>query len=142
LAFLSFSNESNDLDFISSADHKRIVSAMAELGFKTAGKDFTHPATKFTVEFPSGPLAIGDDEPVKPEGGMTIDGVNVVMLSPTQSVMDRLAWFFHSNDRQCLDQALWIAQQQPVNIDTVRAWAERERHSEKFNVFFNRLKST
>ena len=132
--------ESRDLDFISPAAHKKIAVAMSELGFTTKGKDFRHPDTEFTVEFPTGPIGIGDDQPVKPEGSITVDGITVVMLSPTQSVMDRLAWFFYSNDRQCLDQALWIVEKHPVNLDQVKAWAKRERQEEKLAVFLNRLK--
>lgn len=132
--------ESNDLDFIAPGGHERIAKAMSELGFHKKGKDFLHPNTQFTVEFPSGPIAIGDDEPVKPEGKITVDGIEITLLSPTQSVMDRLAWFFHSNDRQCLDQALWIAETQPINMEKVSEWAKRERQEEKFQVFKKRLR--
>ena len=131
--------ESSDLDFISPAAHKRIEVAMAELGFISCGKDFVHPKSAFTVEFPTGPIGIGDDQPVSPEGSITVDGITVIMLSPTQSVMDRLAWFFYSNDRQCLDQAVWIAQSQPINLDQIRQWAIRERQKEKLRVFISRL---
>jgi hypothetical protein len=131
--------ESNDLDFISPASHKRIVEAMGELGFTARGKDFEHEATDFTVEFPTGPIAIGDDQPVSPEGKITVDGVEIKLLSPTQSVMDRLIAFFVFNDRQCLDQAVWIAQKHPINMDHVRAWAKRERKEEQFDVFRARL---
>lgn len=131
--------ESNDLDFIAPADHQRIAAAMKELGFESKGKDFVHPKTKFTVEFPSGPLAIGDEEPVIPEGRMTVNGVEIKLLSPTQSVMDRLAWFFHSNDRQCLDQAIWIANMQQVNFDKLSKWAKGERQEEKYQLFLSKL---
>lgn len=132
-------HESFDLDFIAPGGHERISKAMLELGFEKKGKDFVHRDTEYTVEFPSGPIAIGDEEPVKPEGKITVDGVDITLLSPTQSVMDRLAWFFHSNDRQCLDQALWIAETQPINLEKVAEWAKRERHEEKFQVFKKRL---
>jgi hypothetical protein len=133
---------SNDLDFISPATDKRIEKAMSELRFTRSGKDFVHADSIFTVEFPTGPIGIGDDQPVKPEGRMEVDGVTIVMLSPTQSVMDRLAWFFYSNDRQCLDQALWIAEKHPVSIEQITAWAQRERQHEKLKVFLNRLKQS
>lgn len=74
---------SKDIDFISSEDHKKIASAMAELGFKSKGKDFYHPHTRFTVEFPSGPLGIGNQVPIKPEGQIKINGITVKMFSPT-----------------------------------------------------------
>jgi hypothetical protein len=131
--------ESNDLDFISPASHKKIVEAMSELGFTAKGKDFIHPDTKFTVEFPTGPIGIGDDQPVQPEGKITVDGVDVKLLSPTQSVMDRLISFFVFNDRQCLDQAVWIAEKHPINLDQVKAWAKRENQEEKLTVFLSRI---
>lgn len=131
---------SYDLDFISPADHKRIEKAMSELGFKTQGKDFVHDHTSFTVEFPTGPLAIGDDLPIEPEGKLKVSGVTIKMFSPTQSVMDRLTWFYFSNDRQCLDQAIMIAQQHPISLDKVRDWSIRENQTEKLEVFLKRLK--
>ncbi|HEY9868954.1 MAG TPA: hypothetical protein V6D08_07290 [Candidatus Obscuribacterales bacterium] len=132
--------ESYDLDFISPASHDRLAAAMAELDFRLHGKDFVHPHTAFTVEFPSGPLGIGDDVPIAAEGSMIVYGVRIVMLSPTQSVMDRLVSFFVFSDRQCLDQAVWIAQKHPVDLERVKEWAKRERHEEKLNVFLNRLR--
>ncbi len=130
---------SDDLDFISPADHSRIVKAMSELGFKSAGKDFVHDDTNYTVEFPTGPLAIGDDLPVVPTGSLKVSGVTIKMFSPTQSVMDRLTWFYFSNDRQCLDQAVMIAQQQPVSLEDVEHWSQRENQLEKYHVFLKRL---
>lgn len=56
--------------------------------------------------------------------------------------MDRLAWFYFNNDRQCLDQAIWVAQSQNVNLDRVRQWSKRERAEEKFEIFLSRLKAT
>lgn len=130
---------SNDLDFISPARHDKIATAMSELGFASKGKDFVHPKTDFTVEFPTGPIGIGDDQPVEAEGKLEVGGVEIKLLSPTQSVMDRLISFFVFNDRQCLDQAVWIAQKHPINMDKVRTWAKRERYEEKLGVFLARL---
>ena len=131
--------ESIDLDFISSAAHERITAAMLELGFATRGKDFVHPQTEFTVEFPTGPVAIGNDEPVIPEGKIEVGGVQVKLLSPTQSVMDRLISFFVYTDRECLDQAVWIAEKHDINFDQVKAWSKREGYEDKLAVFLKRL---
>ncbi len=130
---------SKDLDFITSADHRDISKAMRELGFEAKGKDFVHPKSAFSVEFPAGPLALGNDIPVEPEGKKVIAGVTVKMLSPTQSVMDRLAWFYHFNDRQCLDQAVLIAQEQPISRARVIEWSKREGAGSKLDVFLKRI---
>lgn len=133
--------ESKDLDFISPDDHKEVAKAMAEIGFTPKGKDFIHPQCQFTVEFPTGPVAIGDLVPVKPEGEMVIDGTKIVMYSPTQSVMDRLAWFYFSNDRQGLDQALLICKAQTVNLEKVKTWSIEENELEKYEIFLSHLKN-
>jgi hypothetical protein len=132
--------ESRDLDFISDSDHGKIAVAMKELGFSQKGKDFLHANTHFTVEFPTGPLGIGGDQPIKAEGKLKVGSVTIYLLSPTQSVMDRLAWFFFSNDRQCLDQAVWIAQSRPIKLEKIKAWAKRENEEEKLKIFLDRIK--
>lgn len=132
---------SKDIDFISSDDHIKIASAMAELGFKSSGKDFYHPNTSFTVEFPSGPLGIGDQVPIKPEGQIKINGTAIKIFSPTQSIMDRLAWFYYSNDRQCLDQAvmIYLGHLQLVDLKKIREWSKVEGYIEKFNTFMEHI---
>ena len=130
---------SYDADFISPTDHKTINSVMQELGFEQHGKDFRHKNTDFFVEFPSGPLAIGD-ELVQAVSQLEFNGNKLKLLSPTQSVMDRLSAYFHWNDLQCLDQAIWIAEMQPVRISKIREWAKREGEEEKFKTFLNGLK--
>jgi hypothetical protein len=131
---------SKDLDFISPATHREIVTAMSELGFSSRGKDFYHPDTNFSVEFPAGPVALGNESPVEAEGAMDVNGTTIRMLSPTQSVMDRLAWFYHFNDRQCLDQALLIAKAHPINFDKLKAWSLREDSKAKYEAFLKLLK--
>lgn len=130
-----------DLDFVASAETARITGAMSELGFEKQGKDYVHPNTEFTVEFPGRIVAIGDDEPVIPQGKITVNGVDIVLLSPTQSIMDRLAAFFHWNDRQSLEQAVMIADSQSdaVSIEQIAEWAKREGYQDKFRVFLNRI---
>lgn len=131
--------QSRDLDFISPNDHKQITDAMAELGFTPKGKDFYHPRTQFTVEFPSGPLAIGNSIPVKAEGEYETAAGVIHLFSPTQCVMDRLAWFYHYKDRQCLDQAISVAKKHPVNLAQIKKWSQEEGAIEQFEFFKSRL---
>lgn len=57
---------SMDLDFVKAAFTKRpqIVSAMTALGFAEKNRYFAHPDTAYLIEFPPGPLGIGE-EPVR-----------------------------------------------------------------------------
>lgn len=130
---------SYDADFISPAHQKTICEAMEELGFEKHGKDFRHKKTDFFVEFPSGPLAIGD-QLIQAEAELDFKGHKLKLLSPTQSVMDRLSAYFHWNDLQCLDQAVWIAEKHPINTNKIKEWAKREGEEDKFNVFLRNLK--
>lgn len=129
---------SYDADFISTTDQKTISAAMQELGFERLGREFRHKETKFFVEFPSGPLAIGG-ELVKAEAEINFHGNKLKLLSPTQSVMDRLAAYFYWNDLQCLDQARWIAEKQPIQISRIKEWAKKEGEENKFNTFLESI---
>lgn len=53
---------SHDLDFVTSADPKSLLNAIAHLGFVRGSKKrlYEHPRTKWLVEFPAGPLGFGD----------------------------------------------------------------------------------
>lgn len=53
--------------------------------------------------------------------------------------MDRLISFFVFNDRQCLDQAVWIAEKHEIRLDQVEAWAKREHYEDKLRIFLARI---
>ncbi|MEZ7979266.1 MAG: hypothetical protein QMC74_06185 [Myxococcota bacterium] len=40
--------------------------------------------------------------------------------------MDRLTWFIHNADRQCLDQAVEVATGHPVKLKRIEKWAQGE----------------
>ncbi len=128
-------HESKDLDFISPQSHESIAKALAEIGFIKKGRYFHHLQSELYVEFPTGPVAIGNKVPVEPEGEMIVSGTVIKMFSPSQSVMDRLAAWFHWNDRRSLIHAIWICEKHPVNIEKIRRWAAKENAKEKFNQF-------
>lgn len=97
--------QSYDLDFVVRGLAKNVTAAMESLGFKRrAGRHFEHPRTRYYVEFPSGPLAIGNEPVVRIGTRRTPTGI-LRLLTPTDCVMDRLAAFYHWNDAQGLDQA-------------------------------------
>jgi hypothetical protein len=94
------------------------------------------------VEFPTGPVAIGNKIPVNPEAEMKVGGTVVKMYSPTQTVMDRLAAWFHWNDRRSLIHAIWICEKHPVSLEKIKRWAENEGADEKFDQFVTEYKKS
>jgi len=124
---------SKDLDFINIGFVKRsrIEQIMAEIGFGESDRYFRHPESPFLIEFPPGPLKVGEQ---------TVDSFNEVkfatgllrLLTPTDCVKDRLAAYFYWADRQCLQQAIWVYQISDVDLGEVRRWASVEGKVKEF----------
>jgi hypothetical protein len=131
--------ESKDLDFISSSDMKSIEKSLAEIGFKKSlSRHFTHHNTEYFVEFPRPPLAIGS-MPIKEWATQNNKAGRLQLLTPTHSVMDRLAGYYHWNDKQNLDQALMIAKKHPIKIREIESWSKNEGEIKKFEIFRSKL---
>lgn len=126
--------ESYDLDFVSPDSHKDLLKAMEKIGFKKKGRHFIHPESILFVEFPGASLMIGDEHQ-KDYHSITSGKQSLKLMSPTQSIMDRLAAFYHWNDRGALDQAVMIAKAQPFSLEKVRIWSEKEGEPVKFKIF-------
>lgn len=134
--------ESYDLDFILLGLGKNVDAVMAELGFKKEkSRHYTHPSTAYFVEFPGSTLAIGDSLDTEVVNRKTKAGT-VRLLSPTDCVKDRLAAYFHWNDRQCLNQAIMVAGRHPVSIEKIKKWSKLEGFSEKFQDFLRKLRDS
>lgn len=116
---------------------RKVRDALKPIGFTEKGRHFVHPATRFFVEFPTGPLMVGDHR-VEQVSERKTPADTLRPLSPTDCVKDRLAAFFHWNDRQSLEQALLVARAQGIDLEDVRRWSASERHQEKFRVFERR----
>lgn len=122
--------ESRDLDFISPEDQKKIIKVMSKIDFipdSPRGKNLKHPNTDILVEFPAGPINFGG-APVRYDKieMQEVAGKKIRMLSPTQSVMDRLLSYLSTKDIQGLDQAQWICERHLVNYSEIQAWAKRD----------------
>ena len=139
-----YSNEqyvSMDLDFVNAnlVHRKGFRSVMESLGFTEDSRYFKHPETEYFIEFPPGPLAVGD-EPVKEVHEMKTDCGILKILSPTDCVKDRLTWYFYDNDLECLKQAILVAKDHPVDLSEVKRWSEQERMLSKYLDFESHLK--
>ena len=66
----------------------------------------------------------------------------IKLLHPVDSVKDRLASFYHWNDKQGLQQAINICLEQTVDLVEVERWSIHEGHKEKFLSFGESLKTS
>jgi hypothetical protein len=133
--YLSF-----DLDFVTHATLKEVASVLADVGFRReSSRHFTRPDCPFFIEFVAAPAAIGN-EPLKGEQKLKTRLGTIVLLTPTDSVKDRLAAYYHWNDPQALEQALMVAEAQNINMREVKRWSDKEGHAEKYRVFQKRLR--
>jgi hypothetical protein len=134
--------QSRDLDFI--LDYWGALGVtdepLTKLGFRREAGTYIHPETRFTLEFPKGPLAIGD-ELVTTWATLEDNGQVLNILSATDSARDRLAWFLFSRspDYSALAQAVAVAKNNLVNLDLIRDWCHREGCLDRYEIFLSRL---
>jgi hypothetical protein len=131
---------SKDMDLINIhfTERKLIRAAMDMIGFFEEGMYFKHPDTKYIVEFPQGPLSIGEESVQQIIEVMFSTG-SLRLLSPTDCVKDRLVAYYHWNDKQCLFQAELVTLENDVDIEEIRRWSTEEGHLEKFNEIYFKL---
>lgn len=132
---------SRDLDLVQTFFGKRdiIKAEMQSMGFHKEGRSFAHPDTDLFVEFPPGPLTVGD-EPVKDLLEIRYSTGVLRLISPTDCVKDRLTWHYHYGDQQCLDQAVMVSQRHEIDLREVRRWSEHEGRLIEFEKIQSRLK--
>lgn len=111
---------------------------MEKLGFNEHGRYFIHPETEFFVEFPKGPLSVGE-EPVKQISEFDLATGRLRILSPTDCVKDRLCAFYFWNDMQGLEQALLVAKDQQVDLKEIKRWSKVEGKEKECKYFLDKL---
>ena len=133
-AYLSY-----DLDFVSLASRNKIKEVMLSLGFtQDQSRHFVHLQSPYIVEFPGAAMMVGDSliqdfKELKTKAGV------LKLLTPTDCVKDRLAAYFHWNDRQGLDQAVSVAKKHAVKLAEIEKWSVKEGMKEKLQDFTKRL---
>ncbi|MEA3553770.1 MAG: hypothetical protein U9R39_05150, partial [Campylobacterota bacterium] len=116
----------------------KIKKVMENLGFEEDGKYFIYPETKFFIEFPSGPLGVGD-APVKKIEKLSTKYGTLKLLTATDCIKDRLAAYYHWDDEQGLSQSIWVAQKNDINLEEIKLWSQKEQSIEKYNIFVDKL---
>lgn len=137
---------SGDLDMVLDR-HRRsdVTEALKEIGF-VPGKSryFKHPeCTHLYLEFPPGPVELGDEYPVFP-AEVPVEGRILHLLSPTDCVKDRLAAYIHWGLRDNFRQALLVAKRQKnlIDFNNLAAWCDREKGTEAYNELLQELSKT
>jgi hypothetical protein len=131
---------SKDIDLVNVnfTDRRRIRTAMEEIGFREGGRYFEYPDTEFLVEFPPGPLSVGE-EPVKQIDEIKYTTGTLRVISPTDCIKDRLVAYYHWGDQQCLAQAVLVSQHKKIDINEIERWSKVEGMSQKFRQVKDRL---
>ena len=123
--------ESVDLNFVTAAGLKEIRQVLSPLGFRQGAvgraRYFEHSRSRWYVEFPPAPLAVGSQR-IRDGDWAQLETPygSIQILSPTQCIMDRLAAYFWWDDQQSFDQAVMIAEHQDVVWEDLEEWANRE----------------
>jgi hypothetical protein len=111
---------------------------LSDLGFERRRDRYVHRRMPFVVEFPRGPLGIGEDFRIRPVW-LRRRGARALALSATDACRDRLAAFYHWTDRQSLAVAVSIALRNRVSLPKIRSWSRSEGHLEGYGVFLTEL---
>ncbi len=135
--------QSLDADFVLSGrcTTEDLEVALATVGFKRERDRYVHPRVPFFVEFPRGPLGIGEDLRIRPVW-RSRRSAKTLALSATDACRDRLAAFYHWNDRQSLAAAVAIAVRNRVAFGKIRGWSRNEGHAEGYLLFLAELRRT
>lgn len=126
--------QSYDLDYVTYEDMKKVKKALQELGFIEKDKYFQHKNCPWFIEFVSPPVAVGNEFVQNYNHVKTPLGI-IKMLHPIDTVKDRLAAFYHWKDKQSLEQALSICNEQSIDIDELKNWSIAEGFEQKFQIF-------
>lgn len=137
---------SGDLDMVpDDLGRDRLQQVLAEIGFQpTKSRYFKHPSClHLFLEFPRGPVEIGEQFPVTPDE-IEVEGRTIRLLSPTDSVKDRLAGYIHWRSRANFEQALLICRRQRsrVNLQEVEDWCRSEGGASAFSELLDQLQES
>jgi hypothetical protein len=137
-------HQSLDLDFVitvSGPSGRAGQQALEELGFERSADYYVHPSSAFPLEFPRGPLMVGEDHITRWSTARRRAEL-LHLLSPTDCCRDRLAALLFWNDFSGLEQALAVvrARRDEIDLALIRHWCVRERHPAKYALFEQRLR--
>jgi len=119
---------SYDIDFIANPSYtaKKIENVMLKIGFKKVdGRYFKYENNPHYIEFPTGPVSLGNEFPKKFDELKTLVGT-LVLLTPTDCIKDRLCAYIYHNGEECFQQAIAVAHKNIVDLKNLKIWAKNE----------------
>ena len=128
--------QSRDLDFVTAALVGDISPVLVELGFIHTGvprmSQFSHSLIDWYVEFPPAPISFGHLYVTHEQCAVIgLPAGQLRIVTPTQSVMDRLAAVFAWRDAQSWEQAVLVAANQDIDWGELKTWFANEGEAER-----------
>lgn len=121
---------SKDIDFVMTMDQgaggaTEVV--LSGLGYQRGAFEFRHAVNPLRLDFPAGPLAVGD-EYLRSWETRRRPGEVLFLLTAEDSVKDRLAAFLHWQDYRGLEQAraVYRGAGAAVDLSRIEDWVWRE----------------
>jgi hypothetical protein len=112
-----------------------------QIGFYPKDRYFRHDNCQYFLDFVPPPPSIGN-EPVKEIVRIKQGNRILKLLSPTDCVKDRLAAFYHWQDRQSLEQAVLVCLNNTVDLKEIERWSIQEGMQNKYHRFIALLSKT
>lgn len=134
--------QSYDLDFVNieEVSISRVSSILKGIGFEEKGRIYINKRVKYSVDILSPPLSVGKQKIVD-VNAIEINNMVLKLLTPTDSIKDRLAAFYFWSDHQALMQAIMIQKNNVVDFADIEKWSDMEGELEKFNYFIRKTKT-
>ncbi|NOX67820.1 MAG: hypothetical protein GXP15_01400 [Gammaproteobacteria bacterium] len=128
--------QSKDLNFVTAAMLADVSPVLGALGFVHTGvpriAQFSHPLVEWYVEFPATPISFGHLYVTHEQCAIIeLPAGRLRIVTPTQSVMDRLAAAISWNDAQSREQAVLVAANQEIDWKELRRWYENEGETDE-----------
>ena len=127
-----------DIDMVNTnySPPKALSSALQELGFHKSGRIYINDSTDITLEFPSGPLAVGDTL-ISKDGITRVGNGSIPVIKVEYVVKDRLSAYIHWKDRQSLIQALAIILTHELAPEDFKSFFTAEKALVQYHFFSN-----
>ncbi len=133
---------SKDLDFVTFSSIKEIKPVLELLGFTFQKTNrFIRQDCPFYLEFLPYPVTIGSEINLDKFKIIKTKKGNLKILTPADSVKDRLSAYYHWNDTQSLEQAILVFRSQIIDIKEIESWSKNEGELEKFKQFLKNLQN-